>query len=105
VVLAWLIGIPGLLLVDWLATAVIHLAAWGVGLSAPASSLAALTDPGAGEGTIAPTVAAWPAFWRGVIGLLIRGWIYAYFWTAASFIYLLLRQDVDGTPWSDVKDA
>ena len=74
-------------------------------LSAPASSLAGLTDPGAGERTIARTIAAWPAFWRGVIGLLIRGWIYAYFWTAASFIYLLLRHDVDGTPWSDVKDA
>ncbi len=41
VVLAWLIGIPGLLAVDLLATAVTHLAAWGVGLSAPASSLAA----------------------------------------------------------------
>jgi hypothetical protein len=88
-----------------LATAVTHLAAWGVGLSAPVSSLAGLTDPGAGGSAIAQTVSAWPAFWRGVIGLLIRGWIYAYFWTAASFIYLLLRNDVDGTPWSDVKDA
>ncbi len=104
-VLAWLIGIPGLLAVDLLATAVAHLAAWGVGLSAPASSLAGLVGPGALEGTLAPTVTAWPAFRRGVIGLLVRGWIYAYFWTAASFIYLLLRHDVDGTPWTDVKDA
>jgi len=105
VVLAWVIGIPGLLAVDLLATAVTHLAAWGVGLSAPASSLAGLTDPGAGGSAIAQTVTAWPAFWRGVVGLLVRGWIYAYFWTAASFIYLLLRHDVDGTPWTDVKDA
>jgi len=105
VLLAWLIGIPGLLAVDLLATAVAHLAAWGVGLSAPASSLAGLTDPGAGASAIAQTATAWPAFWRGVIGLLVRGWIYAYFWTAASFIYLLLRNDVDGTPWTDVKDA
>jgi len=105
VVLAWLIGIPGLLAVDLLATAVTHLAAWGVGLSASASSLAGLTDTGAGERALAQTVTAWPAFWRGVIGLLVRGWIYAYFWTAASFIYLLLRHDVDGTPWTDVKGA
>ncbi len=105
VVLAWLIGIPGLLAVDLVATAGTHLAAWGVGLSAPASSLAGLTGQGAGEGTIAQAVTAWPAFWRGVIGLLVRGWIYAYFWTAASFIYLLLRHDVDGTPWTEVKDA
>jgi len=105
VVLAWLIGIPGLLAVDLLATAVTHMAAWGVGLSAPASSLAGLSGPGAGESAIAQSVTAWPAFWRGVIGLLVRGWIYAYFWTAASFIYLLLRHDVDGTPWTDVKDV
>jgi hypothetical protein len=104
-VLAWLIGIAGLLAVDLLATVVTHLAAWGVGLSAPASSLAGLADPGAGEGAITQTVTASSAFWRGVIGLFVRGWIYAYFWTAASFIYLLLRHDVDGTPWSDVKDA
>jgi hypothetical protein len=105
VVLAWLIGIPGLLAVDLLATAVTHLTAWGVGLSAPASSLAGLTDRGAGETVITQTATALPAFWRGVIGLLARSWIYAYFWTAASFIYLLLRHDVDGTPWTEVKDA
>jgi hypothetical protein len=104
-ILAWLIGIPGLVAVDLLATVVTHLAAWGVGLSAPASSLSGLTDQVAGERAIAQLVTAWPAFWRGVINLLVRGWIYAYFWTAASFIYLLLRQDVDGTPWTDVKDA
>ena len=49
VLLAWLIGLSGLVAVDLLATAVTHLAAWGVGLSAPASSLAGLTDPVAGE--------------------------------------------------------
>ncbi len=25
-------------------------------------------------------------------------WIYSYFWTAATTVYLLLRRDVDGTP-------
>ena len=103
--LAWLIGIPGLVAVDLLATLVTHLAAWGVGLSAPTSSIAGLANSGAGESTVAQTLTAWPAFWRGLISLMVRGWIYAYFWTAASFIYLLLRHDVDGTPWSDVKDA
>lgn len=105
VVLAWLIGIPGLAAVDLLATAVTHLTAWGVGLSAPASRLAGLTDQVAGERAIAQILTAWPVFWRGVINLLVRGWIYAYFWTAASFVYLLLRHDVDGTPWTEVKNA
>lgn len=50
-------------------------------------------------------VTTWPIFWRGVVALLVHGWIYAYFWTAASFIYLMLRRDVDGTPWTDVKNA
>ncbi len=105
VVLAWLIGIPGLVAVELLATAVTHLAAWGVGLSASAPSLAGLTDQVAGERPSTQILTAWPTFWRGVIGLLARGWVYAYFWTAASYIYLLLRHDVDGTPWTDVKDA
>ena len=29
----------------------------------------------------------------------MHGWIYGYFWTSATIIYLILRQDVDGTPW------
>jgi hypothetical protein len=104
-VLAFLVGIPGLLAVDLLAAAVTHLAAWGVGLSAPASSLSGLTYQGGGVNATAQAATFWPTFWRGVIGLFVRGWIYAYFWTAASFIYLLLRNDVDGTPWEDVKGA
>ncbi len=104
-VVAWIIGISGLLAVDLLAHAVAHLAAWGVGLSAPASSLAGLSDLMVGETELARNWFAWPAFWRGVLALLVRGWIYAYFWSAASYIYLLLRHDVDGTPWTDVKDA
>jgi hypothetical protein len=105
VVLAWLIGIPGLVAVDLLAAAVTHLAAWGVGISAPARSLEGLTDQVATERSFELINTALPAFWRGIIGLFARGWIYAYFWTAASFIYLLLRNDVDGTPWTEVKDV
>ena len=102
---AWIIGTPGLFAVDLLAHAVAHLAAWGVGLSAPASSLAGLSGLVVGETELARNGFAWPAFWQGVLALLVRGWIYAYFWSAASYIYLLLRHDVDGTPWIDVKDA
>jgi hypothetical protein len=105
VVIAWLIGIPGLLAVDLLVLGVTHLAAWGLGLSAPASSLAGLADPLPGDAAISQTVAAFPRFWRAALGLLARGWSYAYFWTAASFIYLLLRHDVDGTSWTEVNHA
>ena len=40
--------------------------------------------------------------WMVLIVWLVRGWIYSYFWTAFSAIYLLLRRDVDGMPWSKV---
>jgi len=64
----------------------------------PAASVGAESDlPNGRHLSNAQTVTVWPAFWRGVIGLLVRGWIYTYFWTAASFIYLLLRHDVDDT--------
>ncbi len=96
--IAWLIGIPGLIAVDLLASGVIHLAAWGLNLSAPASRLGLLDDPLAGASFVSRASAALPTFWRGLIGLMARGWIYAYFWTTAAFLYLLLRQDVDGTP-------
>ena len=36
------------------------------------------------------------------MGLLARGWIYSYYWTAASFVYLILRNDVDGTALTDI---
>ena len=102
---AWLIGIPGLIFVDLLASGVIHLAAWGLSLSAPASRLGLLEDSLAALSFVSRASAALPAFWRGVIGLLARGWVYAYFWTTAAFLYLLLRQDVDGTPWTAVSPA
>jgi hypothetical protein len=36
---------------------------------------------------------------------LIRGWVFSYFWTAAGYLYLWLRQDVDGVPWSEIEPA
>ena len=42
---AWLLGIPGFLLAEVFASSVVHLAAWGMSLTAPASSLAGLGYP------------------------------------------------------------
>ena len=41
-------------------------------------------------------------FWIKLVGWLVHGWIYSYFWSAASIIYLILRRDVDGTEWYSV---
>ena len=37
--------------------------------------------------------------------LLAHGWIYSFFWTAAAYLYLWLRHDVDGTPPDEIEPA
>jgi hypothetical protein len=102
VAICGLIGIPALVVVDLLSGAVQHLAAWGVSLATPAA-LVPLLHPSAGsEPGSLPAALAIAGFWRAVVDLLRRGWVFAYFWTSAASIYVLLRHDVDGTPLSSV---
>jgi hypothetical protein len=95
--LAWLEGLIGLLLVDLLAAGVIRLTQWSLGLTAPDAEMAALF---AGSGAVAAGI---HAFWLGVVRLLVQGWIYSFFWTVASLLYLWLRHDVDGTAWDEIE--
>jgi hypothetical protein len=101
VALAWGLGILGLLVVGVFARAVVALAAWGLAFGAPDARLIELF-----RFRFAPipraTPAAVHAAWLDLVVLLAFGWIYSYFWTAAAHIYLLLRHDVDGTPWHDL---
>jgi hypothetical protein len=99
-VLAWALGTIGLLFVAVFARSVVGLALWALSLGAPADLLMALFRGGPATGPSAP--AAVHAAWIAVVGLLARGWVYSYFWTSASIIYLLLRHDVDGTDWDDI---
>ncbi|MEX0717518.1 MAG: hypothetical protein WD066_13075 [Planctomycetaceae bacterium] len=41
--------------------------------------------------------------WLSVIGLLVSGFAYSYFWTAATIIYFLLRHSDDGTDLDEVQ--
>jgi hypothetical protein len=98
--LAGLEGIMGLLFMDVLVAGVIRLSQWALGLTSPAGQVAALFG-----GTPAPIgffAAATHALWLGLVRLLAHGWIYSFFWTAAAFVYLWLRQDVDDTPWTEI---
>lgn len=97
VALAWLLGIFGWVVVDLFARTTIHMAHWALGFGAPDAVLAALFR-GAKAG-VAPASRGAHAFWLSAVGLAAHAWIYAYFWTSAAIIYLVLRQDVDGTPW------
>ena len=101
VALAWLGGMLGLALVDLLTSGVIRLTHWSLGLTAPFD----LTESFFGQASpssISTIAAATHAFWLGVVRLLAHGWIFSFFWTAAAYLYLWLRLDVDGTPWSEI---
>ena len=95
--LAWALGILGLIVVDLFARTTVHMAQWGLGFGAPSDVLGTLFQ--GGTAPVAPTARAVHAFWLGLVGLVAHGWIYSYFWTATVIVYLILRQDVDGTPW------
>jgi hypothetical protein len=100
VAIAWLIGLLGLIGVDLLAEAVIRLTRWSVSLSGGRALPEALfqhADSGAARAAVATH-----SFWLGLVRLVAHGWIYSYTWTAASSLYLWLRQEVDGTPRTEI---
>jgi hypothetical protein len=87
---SWAIGTVGLVVAIGFAWVVVSLADWGTALGAP--------EP-LPSNDLADTVrSSWPR----LVGLVVHAWIYSYFWSAASLIYLILRRDVDGTSWHDV---
>jgi hypothetical protein len=99
-VLAWAIGSAGLVFVDVFAGMVVRLAEWGLSFSAPRDELLALWGAGGDAGL--PAAAAAHRFWVGVVALLVRAWVFSYFWSASAIVYLLLRHDVDGTPFHEL---
>lgn len=100
VLLAWAIGAVGLLIVSLFAHAVVQLAIWAISIGAPDTLLVDLFK--GGSQTAGTTAGAIHSGWLTIVALLAYGWVYSYFWTAASIIYLLLRHDVDGTEWHDI---
>lgn len=98
--LAWAVGLTGVVFVDVFSRGIVHLAQWGLSLSVPGDALPRLLHaPDAGSGS---TPAIFHGFWLAVVALLVRAWPFAYFWTTASLIYLLLRQEIDGTDFHKI---
>lgn len=98
-------GLTGLALVDWLTWGVVWLTRWSLSIAGPPHRIAGLfgrvfigADPL--TESIDPGTAAVAAhrFWLGAVRLLAHSWVYSFFWTAATLVYLWLRQEVDGTP-------
>ncbi|WP_152051434.1 hypothetical protein [Tautonia marina] len=99
IVLSGAAGAVGLVLVSQLARLVVHLAGWGLAIGGPSDRIApGFAWSGSGLGS-------WPAGWNGWragIGLVLHGWAFSFVWSAMARIYVVLRQDVDGTPWPDL---
>ena len=98
VAVAFTAGSVGLVFVDVFAHLVVHLAAWGLSFGGPVKVVNALYR--GEEPDVSSTVLQLHAFWLGVVATLVRAWIYSMFWTSAGVIYVLLRKDVDGKPYS-----
>jgi hypothetical protein len=98
--MAAMAGVAGLCLVELMAGGVIHLTQWSVSLSAPRAVMTTLLEP------LDPGAPALPGaihrFWYSAVRLVAEAWIYSFFWTAAAWLYLWLRHDVDGTPWTEI---
>jgi hypothetical protein len=101
VALAWLLGAFGLALIDLLTSGVIHMARWTLALSAPPKAIEPFFDASApSPASVAGTA---HAFWLGSVRLIGRAWVFSFFWTAAAYIYLWLRHEVDGVPWTEIE--
>ena len=100
--LAAVLGALGWWVVQLVAAAVVGLtysaAGWGAGQETLDKITPAVTDL---EG-IGYAGAMVIRFWATVVKLLAVGFLYGFFWTAVSSIYLLLRRDVDATEMDEV---
>ncbi|MFO0951683.1 MAG: hypothetical protein U0835_11135 [Isosphaeraceae bacterium] len=93
------IGVVALPLIDFFAATVVQLTTWGLRFGGGTQVLGLLQAPNPANPSTASTL---HGFWLGLIPLLVRGWVFSYFWTSAATIYLLLRRDVDGTPLGSI---
>jgi hypothetical protein len=93
VAVAWAVGAAGVLVVEVLVRLLLHLTAWALAFGAPDAGIA---------GRFGPTAEGVHAGWYLLVVLLAHAFAFAYAWSAAAQIYLLVRHEVDGTPIEDV---
>jgi hypothetical protein len=112
VLVAMLVGWLGWLVVSNFAAGVVTLTNWAADWGADSSRWFAqgsndravdeLAGPGAEVGALGAFGAAALGFWCDCIKMLAVGYLYSYFWTASTCIYLLLRYDADSTEFDEL---
>jgi hypothetical protein len=114
VVVAAVLGLLGWYVVDLFYQLIIKLSYWGLSWGATSERTAAIQSEAAnllrgGEYPIDATNSKTflngtyiIGFWHGCLRTLAVGFIYSYFWSAATAIYYVLRKDEDGMEMSEV---
>ena len=102
VAVAGAIGWLGWLLVQNFAAGVIWLGYWAAGWGCGAERIASILgggEPLTGLGQIGAVLIH---FWTGCVKLLAVGFLFSYFWSASTIVYMLLRRDVDHAELDEV---
>jgi hypothetical protein len=113
VLVAVFVGWLGWLVVSNFAAGVVGMTAWAADWGADSSRWMAgpdtglrgvdfLTSENANLGAAGHVGAGLLLFWCGCVKMLAVGFLYSYFWTASTCIYLLLRRDADATEIDEV---
>ena len=101
-VLAAVMGVLGLFVVEFFAGAVWYLTAWSISWGSGNELIGRVMDRDPTLGRTDQWGAEIINFWHGGIRLIVIGYAFAYFWTAVSAVYLLLRFDADGAELNQV---
>jgi len=104
VTIAWLAGAFGLIAFEALLRISVHLAAWGLHVTTSPEIIDGLVRPDRDVRSLDTFAGTATYFWVRIVRAVAHAWVYAYFWSAATMIYLILRQDVDGAPLTEVKE-
>ncbi|MBN2022288.1 MAG: hypothetical protein JW809_05795 [Pirellulales bacterium] len=99
---AGVLGILGWMLVAAFAALVIQMTYWAVSWGSGQPRMDAIILGEESLGTLGAGGAAVIRFWVGCVKLAAVGYLYSYFWTAATAIYFLLRRDADATELDEV---
>lgn len=101
-IVAAVVGWLGWLVVENFAAGVVWLTYWAAAPSGGAARIGQLLTGSPARAGVAKAGAGLIHFWTGCVKLLAVAYLFSYFWSAASGVYLLLRRDVDGTEMDEV---
>jgi len=91
-------GLLGWYLVSMFGGGVIHVTAWAASWGTGNERMWGEILDGHGTAGFMGAI----GFWNGCVRVLISGFAYAYFWTASTAVYLVLRHEVDGAEMDEV---